>query len=318
MAHPLASMVRANLATATRIKYRMRAEDNLKTNTIFHKFGVPRPLAKGHSTQQLHRFTLGAANTVPLVENQIGAGSAFGDTTWTMTPARYGDFVIVTQELADETYSDWVAGLHDALGSRAALSINMLHRVLFDAGPAATDITPLTSTLTRETIGQATAIMAEARLGKPDDGFFGLITSPLAAYDLLFDSSAGSVQGLADNYNQSEIKKGATPMLLTTTAGARIYATTEVAAPTSTTRRTYLFGSNAYAFTHFEGSAPSFGDQSPRNFNLIVHKTPNGSINDPIGRIRASYGYRFSLGVAWLDTVNYRFRKFNVSPLLAA
>lgn len=318
MAHPLASMVRANLSTATRIKYRMTAEDNLKTNTIFHKFGVPRPLPKGFSTQQLHRFELGAANTVPLVENQIGAGSSFGDTVWTMTPARYGDFVIVTQELADETYSDWVKGLMEALGNRAALSINMLHRVLFDAGPGATDITPLTSALSRETIGQVTALMSEARLGKPDGGFYGMITSPLAAYDLLFDTSSGSVQGLSDNFSQDEIKKGATSMLLTTTAGAKVYATTEVAAPTSSTRRTYVFGSNAYAYTYFEGSAPQFGDQAPRNFTLIKHSTPQGSINDPIGRIRASYGYRFSLGVAWLDTVNYRFRKFNVSPVLAA
>ena len=319
MAHPLASMVRANLNTATRIKYRMEAEDNLSKRTLFHMFGVARPLERGHSTQQLHRFNLGQPNTDTLQENEIGAGSSFTDSIFSMTPARYGDFVVITQEFDEEVYSNWQAGMARALGSRAALTIDRVCRALFDAAPAGAQITsPRTSQLSRELIGQVTSLMAEATVEPVDNGYFAVITSPICAYDMLFDTAAGEIAGLADSLSTSEIKKGATSMLLTVTAGAKVYGTTEVAQPSSSTRRCYAFGANGWAYTHFAGSAPQFGTKSPRNFDLIVHRTPKGSINDPIGRIRASFGFRFSLAVASLDTTDYRYRIFTVSPVLAS
>lgn len=321
MAHPRASVVRADLSTATRVKYRMEAEKNLVKRTLFHKWGEPRPLERGHSSQQLHRFDLGAENTDTLTENEVGAGSSISDRTWSMQPARYGDFAIITQEVEEEVYSNWKMGLARAFSARAALTIDRVSRSLFDTNQASTNITPITAHLTRQLLGQVTSTMGEATI-MGAEGLYPVVVSPITAYDLLFDSSAGSVQGLADGLDTAEIKNGTNGAVITRTAGAVVYSTTEVAAPASNTRRCYAFGEGAYAYTHFAGTAPQFGTKSPRNFNFITHRTPKGSIQDPIGRIRMSLGYAFSYALSYLDGGsagdNYRVRTFTVSPTLLA
>jgi hypothetical protein len=319
MGIPNATMVRANLSTAVSTLYRKMAEDQLDQNTLFHMWGSSRPIEKGRSTVQLHRFDLGAENMDPLNEGEVGAGTNFGDTTFSMTPSHYGDFVIISDEVDLETYSDYRAATAQALGSRAALTIDGIHKSVFDAASGSFDATPVTTYLSRAVIGQVTTLLTDAKVsGGEPDGLFGIVVSPLAAYDLLFDPNAGEIMDLSRSLGAEENRRGATRMVVAETAGGRIYTSTLVTAPAATSRRCYFFGKNGYAYTHFAGRAPQFGKNQLRNFNLITHSSPNGSMQDPMGRLAMSMAYRFSLGVAFLDTTVYRLKTATVTVSLGA
>lgn len=313
MGIPNATMTRAQLNTASSIMYRRMAEDQLDQNTLMHLWGEPRPLMKGHSTQQLHRFTLGAENMLPLVEGEIGAGTSFGDAIFSLSPSIYGDFVVASEELDLTTYSAWKAGQAQALGSRAALTIDGIHKAFFDAASGSISETPITTYLSRATIGQVNAILANDKVqGGEADGMFGWVISPLAAYDLLFDPTSGEMMDLSKGLGDGVNKRGVISKVIAETAGGRVYATTLVTAPSGTSRRCYVFGKNGYAYTHFAGLAPQFGKNQLRNFNLKVHTNKGGSMQDPLGRLIMAIGYKFSLGLAFLDTTTYRMRIVDV------
>lgn len=319
MGIPNATQLRSHLNTASSIMYRRQAEDQLDQDTLMHMWGVPRPLRKGSSTQQLHRFTLGAENMVPLTEGEVGAGTSFGDAIFSLSPSIYGDFVVASEEVDLETYSDWKSGQAQALGSRAALTIDGIHKAFFDAASGSISETPITTNLSRAVIGQINALMIDSKVkGGEADGMFGWVISPLASYDLLFDPTSGEMMDLSAGLGAKENKKGVTSKIIAETAGGRIYTSTLVTAPTSTSRRCYVFGKNGYAYTHFAGLAPQFGKNQLRNFNLMVHTNKGGSMQDPLGRLILAMGYKFSLGLAFLDTTVYRMRIVDVECVLAS
>ena len=107
MAVNQASVLTSHLKTHPSLLYRKVAEDQLDQATLMHMWGVPRPIEQGHSEIQLHRYSLGAENMVPQNEGQVGAGSQIGDSIFKMKPAYYGDFVIISDNVAIEVYSDY-------------------------------------------------------------------------------------------------------------------------------------------------------------------------------------------------------------------
>lgn len=319
MGIPSATQLKAGYNTATSIMYRRQAEDQLDQNTLMHMWGVARPLMKGRSTQQLHRFTLGAENMVPLVEGEVGAGTSHGDSIFSLSPSHYGDFIVASEEVDLEVYSDWKSGQAQALGSRAALTIDAVFKNTFDAASGSISVSPITTNLSRAVLGQVNTLMSNQKItGGEADGMFGWVISPLAAYDLLFDPTSGEIMDLSRSLSASENKRGVISKVIAETAGARVYATTLVTAPTSSSRRCYVFGKNGYAYTHFAGLAPQFGPNQLRNFNLMVHTNKGGSMQDPMGRLIMAMAYHFSLGVAFLDTSTYRIRVVDVEAQLAA
>ena len=319
MAVPTATLLRSHLQTATSLMYRKTAEDQLDQATLMHMWGEPRPVMQGRSSIQLHRFNLGAQNVKTLQEGQLGAGLHVGDSTFSMRPSYYGDFTIISEEVMTEVYSNYKNGVAQNLGSRASLTIDALHRNVFDAANASFSVTAASGYLDRAVIGQVTALMQNGRIvGGETDGLFGCVVSPLAAYDLLFDFSAGGVADLARTLGAAENKRGVVAKMVTQTAGARVYNSTLVSTPASNQRRCYFFGKNGYAYTHFLGKAPQFGPNQLRNFNLRTHYMPDGSIFDPMGSIPMSMSYNFTLGVAYLDTANYRIRTVDINVSLAA
>lgn len=319
MGIPQATQLRSHLATSSSIYYRRESEDYLDANTLMHNWGVARPLMKGHSTQQLHRFDLGAANMVPLVEGDVGAGTNFGDSIFSISPSHYGDFVVTSDEVALETYSDWKTAQARALGSRAALTIDGITKAFFDNASGTIGISPINATLTRGVLGQVAAVLTDAKVkGAEPDGMFGWIVSPLVAYDLLFEPTSGEIMDLSRGLAANENRRGVINNVIAETAGNRLYTSTLVTAPTSTTRRCYVFGQNGYAYTHFAGRKPQFGRNQLRNFNLMIHTNENGSMFDPMGRIVLSMAYRFSYGLAYLDTTTYRVRTVDVTATLAS
>ena len=316
MAVPTATLLRSHLETATSIMYRETAEDQLDQATLMHKWGEPRPVRKGRSSIQLHRFDLGAQNVQTLAEGELGAGLSLGDDTFSMRPSYYGDFTVVSEETETEVYSNYKNGIAQNLGSRAALTIDAIHRNVFDGGRANYSITPISTYLDRAVLGQITALMSDGKvMGGEPDGMFGVVISPLAAYDLLFDFSSGGVTELARTLSAKENKMGATAKMVAETAGARVYNSTLVTAPSSSTRRCYVFGKNGYAFTNFVGKAAQFGENQLRNFNLNTY-TSDGSIFDPMKRIPMAMSYTFTLGVAFLDTTDYRLRTVDINVSL--
>ena len=313
MAVANATITRSNLATATRIAYRKAAEDQLGSETLMHKWGEPRPMEMGSSELQLHRFDIGAQNVQTLTEGEFGGGSNFGDMTFKMRPSYYGDFVTVSKETNMEVYSNYKAGLAESLGSRAALSIDAIHKAVFDGASGTIGISsPVTPHLSRSTINQLTTLLGDKNVkGGESDGMFGMVVSRLAAYDLINDPTAGAVLDLIKNLSAKEAMKGTTSEVITETGGARVYATNLVTAPSSAKRRCYVFGKNGYAHTYYPGEAPEFGDRQLRSFDMITHMEPKGSLMNPMGRIYMSMAYTLTLGVAWLDMVNYRVSIFD-------
>ena len=319
MSVPTATLLRKDLRTATSIAYRRQAEDQLDQATLMHMWGEPRPLERGRSDIQLHRFDLGAQNMRTLTEGEVGAGTHIGDNIFSMRPSHYGDFSIVSDEVMLEVYSNYRKGVAQGLGSRAALTIDAIHKLIFDGGSADYTIQSITPRLTRKTLGQVATLMTNARvMGGESDGFFGVVISPLSAYDLLYDDTAGGIMDLSRSLSEKEMKKGPIAKMVTETSGMRVYQSTLVTAPSASKRRVYVFGKNGYAYTHFMGRMPQFGPNQLRNFNLIIHSAPEGSIQDPMGRIPLSMAYRFSLGVAFLDTQDFRIRTVDVDVSLAA
>lgn len=320
MAASPATITRSNLATATRIAYRKAAEDQLGSETLMHKWGQPRPMEMGSSELQLHRFDLGAQNVEKLIEGEIGAGSRFGDMTFKLRPSYYGDFVLVSKETEMETYSNYKAGLAQSLGSRAALSIDAIHKAVFDGASSTLALaSPVSMTLSRSLLNQATTILADKNVkGGEMDGMFGAVVSRLAAFDLINDPSAGAVLDLIKNLSDKEAKQGTTSEIITETGGARVYATNLVTTPSMGKRRCYIFGKNGYAHTYYPGEAPELGDKQLRSFDLITHMEPDGSLQNPMKRIYMSMAYTLTLGVAWLDQVTYRMSTIDVDVSIGA
>lgn len=317
MASQLATLVRADLRTSARLLYRRQAEDQLFARTLLHMWGKPRPLEKGSNEIQLHRFDLGAQNLETLTEGEIGGGSTFGDTTFKMKPSHYGDYVVVSDEVNLETYSDWNGALATSLGSRGSLTIDAIHKGVFDGGHSAHNFSPVDTRLSRAVLLQASTLMAnENVMGGEKDGMFGCVISPLSAYDLVNDYRAGSILEKS-SMSSKEYKQGVIGKVITEAGGVRVRTSTLVN-QSGTTRRCYFFGENAYAYTHFAGRMPQFGDSQKRNFRLLVHRQPDGSIFDPMGRLHMSMAYRFSMGVAYLDTEDYRMMTCDVTASFAS
>ena len=313
MAVNQASVLTSHLKTHPSLLYRKVAEDQLDQATLMHMWGVPRPIEQGHSEIQLHRYSLGAENMVPQNEGQVGAGSQIGDSIFKMKPAYYGDFVIISDNVAIEVYSDYRKNSAFNLGTRASTTIDVIHRNIFDGGIANYTVTPIGKYLTRHVVGQVGALLAEGNvMGGESDGMYGAVVSPLASYDLVHDPQAGGISDLAKGLDTGEIKRGAAAKMVTVTGNVRVYNSTRVSKPSSGKRRCYFFGRNGYAYTHFVGRAPQLGMTRNRNFNLIVHTAERGSIFDPTGRLRMSMAYRFTLGVAFLDQANWRVRTIDI------
>ena len=319
MAIPMATLLRQNLATATSLMYRTAAEDNLDKKTLMHKWGDPRTVMMGRSSIQLHRYELGAQNVEKQTEGQIGGGGNIGDETFTMTPAYYGDFIIVSDEVSMQTYSNYRMGSARSLGRRASLTIDAVHRNVFDAFKSNYTVTANAPYLTREVLAQVTSLMTEADvMGGEPDGLFGVVVSPLASFDLVYDTAAGGVMALTRTLAEKENRRSAIDAVVTETAGCRVYNSTLVTKPSSSKRRCYFFGANGYAYTNFSTRAPQFGMKANRNFNLIIHTAERGSLQDPTGRLRMSMAYRFTLGVSHLDTTDWRMRVVDVDVSLGS
>lgn len=131
-------------------------------NLIIQQFGQQKPLGKNQTTtQKFRRYERLAAATTPLTEGVTPSGSAPTVTDYTATLTQYGDFLTLTDVIADLHTDPVLQQYSEMIGEQAALTLEMVAFGIIKAGSSFTrangsarsDInTPLTLSLQRKAI----------------------------------------------------------------------------------------------------------------------------------------------------------------------
>ena len=127
---------------------------------VIQQFGQTKPLGKNDTnTQKFRRYERLSAATTALTEGVTPSGSSPTTTDYTATLAQYGDYLELTDVIADLHTDPVLMEFSDIIGEQAALTVETVAFGIIKAGTnlfrangaARTDInTPLTLSLQRE------------------------------------------------------------------------------------------------------------------------------------------------------------------------
>jgi N4-gp56 family major capsid protein len=129
---------------------------------VIQQFGQAKPLGKNQTTtQKFRRYERLAAATTPITEGVTPTGSSPTTTDYTATLAQYGDFLELTDVIADLHTDPVLQEYSGMIGEQAALTVEMIAFGIIKAGSVVyrangaqrTDInTPLTLSLQRKAV----------------------------------------------------------------------------------------------------------------------------------------------------------------------
>lgn len=325
MAIGQSSVTTASLLRAQAIFYRRQALDMIMKRFMFMKWaesGYDIPSNNG-DTIRMYRDVLPGTDTSTKQEGVIGSGLDLSDTSFDVTVGYYSGFTTLSNKVVKTHLRSALRVARQAMSYRAAASADLIVRLVLDAesGQAGTQVSNLPDTnLSRDNIGAATQQMQEADIEphEKESGYYACVTSPLTEYDLLHSANAGDISDLLRGRdNQRVLQNRADRGKVIEIARAAVYSNNNVAAPSGTTRRTYIFGKGAYGIVNLAGEGPTkVMDPKKQSFRLMVNSNKGGSTLDPTAEIEASVGYRMWFAAAVLDSTDYRYRIFDLPSTL--
>jgi N4-gp56 family major capsid protein len=301
---PASAVIGSGLPSSQAIYYDRAAIENLKAHLPFVTMTTRRPLPKrSGKTIQLFEYDLFAANTTPGTEGTVGTGLAPTQHSLQATVGQYFDFVSFSDMLVETAIDPIVENVSKELGYRAALTVNTLTQLEFDAavGVDSTIRTDLADGifLTAATIRARTANLL-GRNAKPlTGGYFGGIIHPFAAADVFNDTANN---GLTDILKRTEVgqrllQDGPTndgDYQVVDFAGVRWVMTTtapsyaNVPSAGHTAYGSYIVAKDAVISVSL-GATEVPGE---KNFGLSV-STFKPSASDPAGVIASAAAYNF-------------------------
>lgn len=320
MAFPAASNLTANHSHAIASTFYAReALDQLMAKAQFHRFGKMDDIPRANGvTVQWFRDSLPGTNLTATAEGQSGTGLTGSGSTVTATVSQYSDFMTFSDMLVDTALDNRITAQAKNLGYRAAMSVDTIIRNVIDSGALAQ--TPGASTsLARTDLSQAVHVMQALNI-EPLPGGFQVVCSPYVTYDLVNDTTTGSIQdlkkgngdtsfmnredrGYVGRYEQYEIWESNN---VTVTAGS------------PDKFRTYVFGKGGYGVIDLAGRGPSkIIDPQNQRFKLKMWKN-SGAIGpeNPEGKIAGILSYNFVFTAVSLDSTNKRMRKIDTESTI--
>jgi len=280
--------------------------DNFKANTPALELCDQRPFPKrsGRFAQNFGYVPF-AANTTPATEGLTGSGLPLTTVTSGLYLDQYVDFISYSDVLVDTQIDPIVTAGATELGYRAALTVNTIVFTQFDTSitiDSNSDIDLaagefVSSATIRRAEMSLDAINAKRRAG----GMFGAAMSPLMAYDLLQDSTAGGLVDVIKRHEDGEamLQGGTKNYQVADWSGVRIVSTTTV--PTTSNYQSsgnlgyhaYVVGENAFLYSSLANQ------QLPKSkdFAVMTSYFNTATPDNPAMQVAAANAYNFLFGV---------------------
>lgn len=276
-----------------------KAIDNLKKNLVAYQACELKKVPKNNGkTIRFYVNNLLTSNTTPGSEGTPGAPITNGSEANTATLVQYFDYMSFSDFITETAISPIVEEQSREMGYRAALTVDDLTYTAFDAAATADAVSQIDLAageyLSAEVLRRSVMSLQARDVKAKSNGSYFFITSPLAAFDIINDNTAGGFLDLTKRNDYAWLKGGLVGDHLGKMHNCDIFTSTNV--PTTSNYQssgnagyhTYVVGKDAF----FAASLGSSEVPNQRNFKaMVVRHQP--SKDDPLNVVDTSVGYEF-------------------------
>ena len=302
-----------NLKAYPQIAYDKLVVENWKANTPALDLCDLRSMPKraGRTNQYFGYIPFGPSTT-KAAEGQTGAGLPLNQVTAQTYLDQYVDYISYS-DVAESTFiSPIVAEGAKELAYRGALTVNTICTTAFDAATTQ-DSKTIIDLADNEFLASAIVRRCEFSLEalnvpRRADGMYGCMLSPLMAFDLMQDSTAGGITDTLKRFPQGAdmLQSGSKSYNVVDWAGIRLVRTTTVPTyanfPSSgkTGYAMYVVGKEAFI------ASSLYNEKLPRdkNFQVLVSYFQTATPDNPALQVSAAVAFNFLFGVAARPNTN--------------
>ena len=274
--------------------------ERMTPNLVYFKYGQHRTIPQHEgATAHFRRFDRLQPATTALTEGTTPSGTSLSVTKVEATVSQYGDYVVVSDMLAEAGVDPVLVETAEVMGEQAALTVDTVVRDAivtgctnrqYAGGAASAAAIADDALLTGAEIKKAVRNLRKNNVHPMEDGFYVGVVDPETAYDLQSDSLWQDIS----KYNGGEaIMRGEIGRLygvrFVQTSNVKTDATTN---PDGTLHETMIIGRDAYG-------VPALDSQECRP-QIIVKKLGSAGSADPLDQ-RATVGWKVAMACAVLN-----------------
>lgn len=307
-----ASVVSSGLAAFPSVYYDRAAVATLRPNlALYPALDLKTMPDRSGVVMQIFDHSKMGSNTTPVTEGTPNlAGQAVVQNTRQLSLVQYADYISISDKVAKTQLIDQGKANAELLGFRGALSVDNLVAAVIEAAATSDSTTNIDiatgSRVTPSKIRQAVFGLHAVDTPAKANGLYYGVTHSLIAFDLLNDSTVGSLQdvwkytdatkALANNITH---EFSGTPNRVATIAGCELFESNNVPSYSNwqsgghTAYATYVVGKNAIF-----GASLGKTQLGEKNFGVEMRNYDQGNALDPAGLIKSAVVYNFFFGAA--------------------